>query len=174
VDWTLPALGFGLDASADVASDSWKSPNTAASFDVGGKHRALVRQGDLPGESTGFFRLIKRAFTKLQILLPGEIAAPGTPTGKTGTPVPQAAGTAFDVIVNAVDDDWNLATITTDMISLTTTDPTATLPANRTLSGGTTTFSVTFNDIGSFTVTATDVTDNTKAPVTSAPVTVDW
>jgi len=174
VDWTLPALGFGLDASADVVSDAWKSPNTAASFDVGGKHRALVRQGDLPGESAGFFRLIKRAFTKLQILLPGETAAPGTPTGKTGTPLPQVAGTAFDVIVNAVDDDWNLATITTDMISITTTEPTATLPANKTLAGGSTTFSVTFNDVGSFTGTATDVTDNTKAPVTSAPVTVDW
>ncbi|HOY60388.1 MAG TPA: hypothetical protein PK640_19900, partial [Verrucomicrobiota bacterium] len=110
----------------------------------------------------------------LQILLPGETAAPGTPTGKTGTPLPQVAGTAFDVIVNAVDDDWNLATITTDMISITTTEPTATLPANKTLAGGSTTFSVTFNDVGSFTVTATDVTDNTKAPVTSAPVTVDW
>src|SRR5205085_10712977 len=40
------------------------------------------------------------AFTKLQILAPGESAAPGTPTGKTGTPAPQIAGASFSVTVN--------------------------------------------------------------------------
>ena len=48
------------------------------------------------------------AFAKLQILLPGETAAPGTATGKTGTPSAQTAGGAFNVTVNAVDANWNL------------------------------------------------------------------
>src|SRR5207249_2788360 len=43
------------------------------------------------------------AFTKLQILLPGENAAPGTASGRTGTPTSQTAAAAFNVIVNAVD-----------------------------------------------------------------------
>jgi len=33
------------------------------------------------------------AFAKLQVLAPGEIAAPGSPSGKTGTPSVQVAGT---------------------------------------------------------------------------------
>jgi hypothetical protein len=48
------------------------------------------------------------AFAKLQILVPGETAAPGTPTGKTGTPTAQTAGSAFTVTVNAVDTNWNV------------------------------------------------------------------
>ena len=43
------------------------------------------------------------ALKKLQVLLPGETAAPGTVTGKTGTPSQQTTGTAFNVIVNGVD-----------------------------------------------------------------------
>src|SRR5439155_17257612 len=40
------------------------------------------------------------AFTKLQVLAPGETAAPGTATGKTGTVTAQTAGAAFNVTVN--------------------------------------------------------------------------
>src|SRR5207248_1758303 len=43
------------------------------------------------------------AFVKLQLLVPGETAAPGTAAGKTGTPTAQTAGAAFNVTVNAVD-----------------------------------------------------------------------
>jgi len=40
--------------------------------------------------------------------VPGETAAPGTATGKTGAPTAQPAGTAFNVTVRSVDADWNL------------------------------------------------------------------
>ena len=39
--------------------------------------------------------------SRLQILLPGETAAPGTTSGKTGTPRPETAGIPFSVTVNA-------------------------------------------------------------------------
>src|SRR6185503_18843434 len=42
-------------------------------------------------------------FVKMQLLVPGETAAPGSATGKTGTPTTQSAGAAFNVTVNAVD-----------------------------------------------------------------------
>src|SRR5262249_30285952 len=45
---------------------------------------------------------------KLQVLTPGETAAPGSSSGKTGTPMAQTAGTAFTVTVNSVDANWNL------------------------------------------------------------------
>ncbi len=47
------------------------------------------------------------AFSKLQVLAPGETAAPGTATGKTGAPPYYLVGTPFTVTVNAVDAYWN-------------------------------------------------------------------
>ena len=77
------------------------------------------------------------AFTKLQILAPGETAAPATATGKTGMPTVQAATTPFNVTVNAVDQYWNVVDTVTDTVGITTTDGTATLPANDLLAAGT-------------------------------------
>src|SRR5256885_2372534 len=47
-------------------------------------------------------------FAKLQILMPGESATPGTASGKTGSPTVQTAGSAVTVTVNAVDANWNV------------------------------------------------------------------
>ena len=46
--------------------------------------------------------------------MPGETAAPGTASGKTGTPTARAAGAPFTVTVNAVDANWNLINNTTN------------------------------------------------------------
>ena len=47
-------------------------------------------------------------YTRLQVILPGESAAPGTPSGKSGTPLAQTAGVPFSITVRACDDQWNL------------------------------------------------------------------
>src|SRR5262249_24332282 len=57
-------------------------------------------------------------FTKLQLLMPGETASPGSASGKTGTPTAQTAGTAFNVTVNAVDTKWNLVNTATDTVAI--------------------------------------------------------
>src|SRR5262249_27176206 len=75
-------------------------------------------------------------FVKLQLLVPGETAAPGSATGKTGTPNAQSAFTAFNVTVNAVDANWNLISSVTDIVGITTSDTTATLPINAALEIG--------------------------------------
>src|SRR5438094_3454022 len=62
------------------------------------------------------------AATKLQILLPGETAAPGTLAGKSGTALAQTAGTPFTVTVNAVDATWNLVNTVTDTVRITSSD----------------------------------------------------
>ncbi|MHB1050004.1 MAG: beta strand repeat-containing protein [Bacteroidota bacterium] len=113
------------------------------------------------------------AFTKLQILAPGESAAPGTVSGKTGSPSAQTAGTPFNVTVNAVDANWNLVNTVTDNISITSSDGNATLPGNNTLSSGTQTFSVTLRTAGSATVTATDNTDPLKTSNTTPSISVN-
>jgi hypothetical protein len=109
---------------------------------------------------------------KLQILLPGETAAPGTGTGKTGTPTAQTAGTPFSVTVNAVDANWNVVT-STDTIAITSSDANAGLPANAALVAGTHSFSVTLKTAGTPTVTATDVTNGAVTANTSPTVTVN-
>ena len=113
------------------------------------------------------------AFSKLQVLMPGETAAPGTPTGKTGTPTAQTAGTAFNVTVNAVDDNWNVVNTVTDTVAITSSDANATLPANAALVAGTKTFSVTLKTAGSQTVTASDVTHGGITSDTGSPATVN-
>ncbi len=112
-------------------------------------------------------------FVKLQILLPGETAAPGTASGKTGTPSARTAGSSFTVTVNAVDANWNLMTSATDRVSISSSDANATLPSSNTLSSGTRTFTVTLATAGTSTVTATDITDTSKTPNTSSTVTVN-
>src|SRR5439155_1631715 len=71
------------------------------------------------------------AFAKLQLLVPGETAAPGSATGKTGTPTSETAGTAFTVTINAVDAFWNLVNTAADTVGITASDAYATLPAGR-------------------------------------------
>ncbi len=60
----------------------------------------------------------------------------------------------------------------THTVGITSSDPAATLPASAALVAGTTAFSVTLNTVGRRTVTATDITDRTKAANTSAAITV--
>jgi hypothetical protein len=115
--------------------------------------------------------VVAGTFTKLQILVPGETAAPGTTTGKTGTPTTEGAGAAFNVIVNAVDANWNVVS-STHTVGITSSDAAATLPASAALVAGTKTFSVKLNTVGSRTVTATDLSDGTKTANTSPAITV--
>jgi hypothetical protein len=114
------------------------------------------------------------SFVKLQILVPGETAAPGTASGKTGTPATQTAGSAFNITVNAVDANWNVNTNPVDVVQISSSGPNPVLPSNTALSSGTAVLSVTFRTATSagWTLTASDFSDNTKTANTSASVPV--
>src|SRR5262249_50673048 len=146
---TLKTVGNPTVTASDV-TDNTKTANTSPAIAVGAG-----------------------AFTKLQILAPGEIAAPGSVSGKTGTPTAQTAGTAFNVTVNAVDANWNSITSITHTVGITSSDVNATLPANAALVAGTKTLSVTLKTGGSATVTATDITDGTKSANTTPAIAVN-
>ena len=98
--------------------------------------------------------------------MPGETAAPGTASGKTGAPSAQTAGSSFTVTINAVDANWNLVS-STDTVGITSTDANATLPANTALVAGTKTVSVTAKTAGSATFTSTDISNGTMTANTS-------
>ncbi|UCG53502.1 MAG: hypothetical protein JSW58_08090, partial [Candidatus Latescibacterota bacterium] len=112
------------------------------------------------------------AYTKLQVLLPGEMAAPGTATGKTGTPMAQTLGIPFNVTVRACDNAWNTDPTVTNLIRLGSTDESATLPGPTALVTGEVELVVVMNSAGSFTVSATDDSDPTILEATSAFVEV--
>jgi hypothetical protein len=157
----------GLSVQASVKTALTSASITRAS---GGATIA----GFATGTVVGSVSAVAGAFVKLQLLLTGEVTAPGTVSGKTGTPAALSSGTASNVTVNAVDANWNRVTTATDVINITTTDANSTALANAALASGTKTFSVTLRTLGSATtVTATDITDGTKTANTSPAVTVN-
>ena len=91
-----------------------------------------------------------QSYVQLQVLVPGEVAAPGTGSGKSGTPTSQTVGVPFDVTVRAVDANWNLVSSATSLIELTSSDETASLPAPVQMVGGVAHFTVALNASGQF------------------------
>lgn len=106
-------------------------------------------------------------FAQLQVLLPGETAAPGTVSGKTGTPDAQVTGVPFDVVVRACDAGWYTVGSASDVIRLTCTAGSAVLPAPSVLIGGTATFQVILPSAGTARFTAQDQT-NLTIPLASS------
>src|SRR5205814_9608457 len=82
-----------------------------------------------------------------------------------------SAGAAFNFTVSAVDAFGNAVGSYSGTVHFTSSDSTASLPANSALTGGTGSFSATLNRSGSQTITATD-TANGSINGTSAPIAV--
>src|SRR5437867_9147251 len=132
-----------------------------------------VTVGSKGGNTSPAMTVNTGAFVKLQLLVPGETAAPGSATGKTGTPSSQTASIGYSVTVRAVDANWNLVNTSTHTMGITCTDPNDLLPANAALVAGTKSMSLTNKTAGSWTITATDITDGTKTANTSPSITVN-
>src|SRR5882724_869233 len=113
------------------------------------------------------------ASTKLQLLVPGEKAAPGTSTGKTGPPATQTANTPFAIRVNVVDASWNVVNTVTDFVHITSTDTNAMLPPDTALVAGTNNSSFTFGMGGIYTITASDASDAGISSNTGPSITVN-
>ena len=167
LSWTLPDSNFILQVAPSLAGP-WTDPGLTNTAIQGSTKSVTVPWSALPSTKASFFRFVKPLATKLQVLMPGETAAPGTASGRTGTPTAQTAGVPFNVTVNAVDNYWNLVNYVTDVVAITSSDSSAALPLGAALAKGTQSFSVTFGATGSFTVTATDVTDSNKTANTGS------
>jgi DNA-binding beta-propeller fold protein YncE len=81
------------------------------------------------------------------------------------------AGTPFTFTVSALDATNAAVPTYVGTVQITTSDKSATLPANATLTQGKGTFTVTFGTVGSYTITASDAVGNATAG-TSAAVSV--
>ena len=134
----------------------------------------LISTNDLGSNNAEFFRLVKRSFTQLLVLLPGETNAPNTATGKIGTPTPVSASNLEGqeiFTVMAVDGQWNPIPGSSDTITISSSDSGAALPNPAALNNGTQQFTI-YLDQGTPTITATDTTNPAILSNTSSAVTV--
>jgi hypothetical protein len=173
--WTLPANNFRLQTNATLTSGSWVNA-ALGGFDAGGKHSILIRQGDLPSSDAGFFRMMRQGVaTKLLVLLPGETLAPGTPTGKTGTPIDQPVLTEFNVTVVMVDKDNYPVLGSTDVIHFASSGTGIVIvPPDTALVNGSITLPMSSwdeSEVGGTIITASDLTNPT---ITSGSSTVKF
>jgi hypothetical protein len=175
IQWTTPAPGFILETTPALSDDSvWTAVTNNAPFLAGTNLTQLVNTNDLQPGSNAFFAVVQQN-NQLQVLWPGETAAPGTLTGKTGTPTPVSLSTnggSVTFTVNAVDDKWNLIPTINDNVAITSSDTAATPVGTAALAGGTGQFTMTFATKGAQTVTATDVSNTSIVPNTSSKITV--
>ncbi|MCR4296221.1 MAG: hypothetical protein NUW21_11855, partial [Elusimicrobia bacterium] len=103
--------------------------------------------------------VVPDALARLQLILPGEAAAPGTAAGKTGGASARVKGIGFPATVRAVDSYWNLISTVSDAVALSITASSAALPAPQALVAGQRTFTdIVIYTTGSFTLSATDLT----------------
>src|SRR5439155_7198773 len=171
------------DSNATIADDNSASTGnmtlvsgtrtlSSLTFKTAGTRTITASATGLTSSTSGNITVNSGAFTKLQLLVPGESAAPGSATGKTGTPSGQIAGVSFDVTVNAVDANWNVVNSVSDVIDLSSIDLGASLPPDAALVSGTGNFTLAFGTNGSFTLTASDSSDGSKMASTSPAIAV--
>ncbi|MBU8920221.1 MAG: hypothetical protein KOO63_00015 [Bacteroidales bacterium] len=111
-------------------------------------------------------------YSKLQVLVPGESAAPGDASGMTGYPESQVVGVPFQVLVRACDDDWQTVTSVKHVFRITSSDGIADLPPAEPMIGGQLVVTVILNSPGVFTITACDLTDGEHYSATSSEIDV--
>jgi hypothetical protein len=178
VSWNTPNdQGYSTLLAASSPKGVWQdlAPSSSWLLVNGNRYATITStalQSTLGNTSAAYFRLIKRQFTQLQVLLPGETNSPNTLTGKTGIPMAFNPYDEVDVIINAVDSTYHIVN-STDALNIGASDTTATITTpTPALTGGTVTVPVYFGTSGSWMVTATDTTSTNIPVATSSSITI--
>jgi hypothetical protein len=90
-------------------------------------YQLTASSAGLASTSSTVFTVSPGALVKLQLLMPGEIAAPATPTGKAGVASTNRRH-AVRATINAADAYWNVIKTVTDTIGIGSSDNNSTLP----------------------------------------------
>jgi len=101
----------------------------------------------------------------------GDNAGTTAPTAHLTVTLPAEtieAGTPFTFTVTALDTSNTVVTTYAGTVQITTSDNSATLPANATLAQGTAKFTMTFGRVGSQTITASDLAGDATSGTSSA------
>jgi len=185
VSWGLPANGFSLQDSGKLGpSASWQDVSTFPVIPMHNTNAQFISTADITGTNSEYFRLIKRTFSQMLILLPGETFTPGVAPGYSGSPTStNLGGNPFvEEIVNvlAVDSQWHRIAGINDTINIIAgpgSDPSESLPATASpMVNGSVTFGASnpffFGSQGSWTITVTNQSNTNIPNATSPAVTV--
>jgi hypothetical protein len=108
------------------------------------------------------------AYDRILLLAPGEILAPGTAEGRTGSALDQSINFAFEVTVYATDEWYNPVGTVTDVVRITSGDALAELPPDTALVDGRADLSVRLATGGFQQITATNL--STSMPTSTTQV----
>ena len=108
-----------------------------------------ARSGGVLIADTGSVEFPLQEAAELQILLEGESAAPGTPTGKSGTAEPVYSQKPTTFTIRAVDNDYNLVSGINDTVHISLSDSGAKVLESVDLVNGEATVTVTWRETGS-------------------------
>jgi small nuclear ribonucleoprotein (snRNP)-like protein len=138
-----PSDTFTLNSGSATVNVTLK---TAGSLSLTATEEAPAENIEYSTGTSSSFTVDVNSATQLQVLVQGESALPGSPTGKSGSVTTATAGNAYTVTVRAVDDNFNLVTSAGANVALSLTDPYDS-PATITqpLASGATVYSVRFN-----------------------------
>jgi hypothetical protein len=171
---SAPATATGSVAFSFTVTAQDQFNNTATAYAGTVHFTSSDAAGTLPANSTltngvGTFSATLKTAGSQTITATDTITASVTGTSNTITatvlpathftvsaPASATAGTAFSFTVTALDVNNNTALNYAGTVHFTSTDGTATLPANSTLTNGIGTFSATLKTAGNQTITATD------------------
>jgi hypothetical protein len=150
-------VSIGAGAPVDVAI--WSAAGIDAPALVG-PHSMTVQTSAVPVDVTGTVSFTADAAARLLVIFPGEIAAPGTTPGKSGTPT-LTSGQASTVRILTVDRFSNKASSEAS-VTLAYADPLTVLPidingeSRLNLVGGEASFSMTPSRSGTYAFSASD------------------
>ncbi len=184
-DWawfqsSIPDAGFTQVVRTNLGpSGVWLDSPLTGTFSNGTNHWTLIPKSYVNSTSQNYFGMIKRTFSQLQVILPGETNAPNTPTGKTGSPTPVSLSDpstfgAITYTVNACDASWHIIPGVFDTFTNSCTDTGAQVASpNPALSNGTNSIvQLGFSQTGNFTITVSDVSNTNILSNTSSSITV--
>jgi predicted RNA-binding protein with TRAM domain len=120
---------------------------------------ADVDQPLIRPDTSSFVNVIGGSFARVLILAPGEVPAPGTESGRTGSATDQSINFAFTVTVLATDQWWNPVGGVADVVQVTSNDPLAELPPGQALVDGRAEMTIRLSTGGFQQISVTDVTN---------------
>jgi hypothetical protein len=121
----------------------------------------------ITSHTSSVVRVLAGSYSRVLILAPGEVLAPGTEEGRTGTATDQSITYAFTVIVYATDDWWNPIYGVSDIVRITCSDPLAELPPDTPLVDGSAALNIRLSTGGYQQITVTNVSQPTMPSSTT-------
>jgi len=110
-------------------------------------------------------------FSRLQIVVPGQTAVPGSVSGLSGEAATQGAGQDFTVEVYATDDYWNPLP-SGDTVRIISGDQLASTPVSGALSNGFRQFTLSLGTVGSQNLTVSDQSNGSIVGMTTVGIPV--